>query len=846
VGHFVSQNTDFDYLTQKYAMKKIYLFVVLCSATALLRAQVAYYDVMELKTLLRTQMVWDRTEGSLNDTSAPVSAGQLAEEREYPYLIRTKRNDTIANKVRFYKFNSSKVTFSTSEADRKKVSAILKKYYYGGETDNKTYFENLIKRDSLFLKFIPANYTAGGSGATGVSAFLSGIGNMDVTALADGLAQFLVERGKDELNVAFFQRFENFLSNYPEIKTLFPNTSAFLENFKFWEYANLLNTLREAFDKDLKELMKHTAGLGELDPGMYCGISAADTAVTGTFSRAHGDMYNQYLLHRYNVLTAVNGTKDSLEKVLKKFVTDNTTILRPVDLIFAKGNSTCTDRLIRLHIFLQKDEGRYLIAGLKIADGAISGAKVPDIIHDIAGARVLGGLTGPSQADLKTVYRFTDILSYSLRSNEKSRNYISHDQLVALFSDNATRDLYFALIYLQAKNESLALTVGGVTYQLADDVIAPLGQSATTAENAKTYLDSLIIKAERFRVSVVEVRKAQKAELKELTTKTGDMFVDFQDLLDQATNISSIDARLVLPPLVNDITELTSSTLAIAHDLAVRNYNAAVFGLLNTLQKTADVICKKNPDACNSKPVQFMSSFLKYGSFAANVVTAKDPADVKNAIKAVALPSGSAAVKKHSWFNISLQAYVGLTSGRNFYFKDTSTVISYTQTGLDTPTNTYRFKADTSRVANPKSTPIAIHAPIGLSFNWGLGPRMRHPWSVSLFVPLIDVGALVGFRLNDKTDSSNNYRKIESDNIKIRLSNLFSPGCALTIGFPDAPISVMAYWQWIPTLQRDNSSNSLQFYDKTGFRVGGSLVMDLPMLNLFTTKMDEPKAYQLK
>ena len=54
-----------------------------------------------------------------------------------------------------------------------------------------------------------------------------------------------------------------------------------------------------------------------------------------------------------------------------------------------------------------------------------------------------------------------------------------------------------------------------------------------------------------------------------------------------------------------------------------------------------------------------LSSLLKYANFAANVVTAKSPAEVKNAIETAALPPGSSSIKKHSNFNISLQIHLG-------------------------------------------------------------------------------------------------------------------------------------------------------------------------------------------
>ena len=66
---------------------------------------------------------------------------------------------------------------------------------------------------------------------------LNKIGNLDVTSIADGLAQFLIKRGKEELNIAFFQRMKDFLDSNVEARTLFPSTSAFLGNIAAYRYS---------------------------------------------------------------------------------------------------------------------------------------------------------------------------------------------------------------------------------------------------------------------------------------------------------------------------------------------------------------------------------------------------------------------------------------------------------------------------------------------------------------------------------------------------------------------------------------------------------------------------------
>ncbi len=96
-----------------------------------------------------------------------------------------------------------------------------------------------------------------------LKGFGKNIASLNVTNLADGIARFLIKRGKEELNVAFFNRMKKFLDDprYPECRTLFPITIEFLENISTFRYAELIQSLREAFHKDLSNLI---VGLNQL------------------------------------------------------------------------------------------------------------------------------------------------------------------------------------------------------------------------------------------------------------------------------------------------------------------------------------------------------------------------------------------------------------------------------------------------------------------------------------------------------------------------------------------------------------------------------------------------------
>ncbi len=291
----------------------------------------------------------------------------------------------------------------------------------------------------------------------------------------------------------------------------------------------------------------------------------------------------------------------------------------------------------------------------------------------------------------------------------------------------------------------------------------------------------------------------------------GIVFESVEQLLASATSISIIHPSLQCPKELIDAFNLSSKTLQIAHDISVRNYNAVVIGFLKFLSDAS-----KEYISSHGKISEFTAAFVKYGSFAANVATAKNADEVKDAIKSFALPAGSSSIKKHTQFNISLNAYTGFAYGiKNHPFHPT-----YTTKDMNGNDSTVKLNGSQS---------LAIYAPVGVAFNWGLGWQKKNSVSISAFISLIDIGAVVGYRfITDTGDVSAKF--------KISLANIFAPGANVIIGIPNVPLSVGGGVQWIPSLQRDPQSNDFYNIDHSGLRYQVFLAVDLPLLNLHTSK----------
>jgi len=235
---------------------------------------------------------------------------------------------------------------------------------------------------------------------------------------------------------------------------------------------------------------------------------------------------------------------------------------------------------------------------------------------------------------------------------------------------------------------------------------------------------------------------------------------------------------------------------------------------------------------------RIQEKLIRYGNFMINVMNAQTSREVESAIEAIALPPGSASVKRQTLQSISLNAYPGVYGGIEWL----------SEAGIN---------------RKPAGN-VGFTAPIGLSFNWGLSKSLKQPpisyrvliqspdslatytardsvlgydrtyskgrvtrrlsgSSFSIFVSIIDLGAAVSYRLSDDLT--------EGLPQNIALKQIISPGCFIVWGFPKMPVSLMGGVQYTPEL-RSVDATSINLEANT-LRASLSLNVDLPIINLF-------------
>jgi hypothetical protein len=620
----------------------------------------------------------------------------------------------------------------------------IMRFYFGDTlTINEAIIKNLIKDNPFLNRALDTNLMfrfkqtakARSEELPGTSSFsFSSIGGLDVTNIADGLAKFLVKRTKQELSIAFFERFKTALNDSSkaykkDLKTIFPATCNLLNiiDKEVYDYQKYIQNLRAVFMKDLTDLNK------------------------------------------------------SLPKIV-----DN-----HKDMFQAKPEIKAL-----------------LLSGCYIAGALENRVHPADILVNYPD-EYLNGLDKNFQAALRTL----QLLSESLRdttTGDAPDYWVNLKQVRGLVNNKTTFQVYLGLLYQQAKRKSKPIEYEGKTLVKIMDDLAP--HYNESYENYKKFIFGLAEKTVTLNKMIIEYNQpVQDSTTFELYAK---FFNKTVGLIEYCTTIGElpffrdIPALNQLPVKTTDYFSVSYSACDLAIDINRKNYSSAINHFLNIYQV---VIAKQD-----IKSTEILHKIARYGSLAAAVATAKNSDEVETVIVSFALPAGSSRIKRETPFNISLNAYCGLFLG-------------YEQIkGIDPPWTWGYQKFNSFGVAAPVG--IAISRGHSVFFfgtgetGWTKDKYGWAGWSSSVFVSLIDIGALAAFRFTD--DSTKNAPTI-------LLQDIISPGLFLSLGIPQTPLSINIGWQIGPILR--NVTAKTTEYKNNYTRISISVCVDIPILNFYNT-----------
>lgn len=579
--------------------------------------------------------------------------------------------------------------------------------------------------EAVFSLEIPDGVIPGRAGAQAGLLELGGksMGGLDVTNIADGFARFIVKRTKEELSVAFFQKFKEAIKDdkFGDLKSLFPQTYKALDRIdsEIYMYKAYIQTLREAFENDLSVLPDNLPAIMSNHQTFFNGLPELKAALNSGF-------YVAGAIH----------AKQHPGEIIEYF---------------------------------------------------------PEEDWDAASV----------DENYKATFKAIKAISKSFKDPLSQESYwVDKNQLRKIYTDDVVLKIYLGLLVEETKKEANEIVFkNGANKFKFSEIINSSAAVADDYKKYKAFLKDITQKAKNIEAKIETLESAKNNDSLAYEAYYG-IVTTTVELMRKVATVQKLPK---FPTLTFNIEEKTKgyfdsmqSIADIAVDVNRRNYASAVMNVVNL----CDVAFATAADA--NKPATKL--IFKYGTFMATIAQAKNSSEVEAAIEAFALPSGSATIKRETNFNVSLNAYCGLYIGAEKI------------DGIDD-----RYKINSYGV----TAPIGVAISIGKQEWFPFSSYICHGghWSKTLFISIVDLGALASFRFSDeKTESVP----------KVELKDIISPGLFYSVGIPRSPVSLNFGYQIGPLL-RNVTPQLNTLADKSYSRWSFSVVVDIPLLNLYTT-----------
>jgi len=493
---------------------------------------------------------------------------------------------------------------------------ILLSYGYKGSSDN-PFLKRVYDLNQPDAQVLPSPTT-----------FLTNLGNTDITHFAAGLARFLAERTKEELNEAFFSKMKEQLNAYPELKTAFPKTASFLDIIESYSYASVIQVLKEAFETDVQNLPENL----------------------------------------FNIKGLTDGDCDKIAICGKDKVCD--------------GYTDCQARLKKLSEFFTTQDGRWVALGMFTAKEGIQSTNPADLLKSITSSTEFYALkTASDRLNLYNDYNITssielsNFISQSLISKDDKQVWINSTELKSLINTEGAFEVYLGLLLSFEQKKENKVIIKFYKSDKANDTIT-LGEVLLGAKHKYDVYKPQIISL--IKNSYTVYNSTNNAIKKMIIASDKSVEVEPQALYDYYKTLTSslkpIANSTLLDSLIrkdlgakfDKVEKYLTPSVDLAYHISTKKYSAAIYDasiLLSSINEfkvttTDQEGTVKEEKYEGFKPVK--KAFLKYGILISTVANAQSSDEVKKALEASVLPAGSYSIKQKASWSLSINSYVGV------------------------------------------------------------------------------------------------------------------------------------------------------------------------------------------
>ena len=372
----------------------------------------------------------------------------------------------------------------------------------------------------------------------------------------------------------------------------------------------------------------------------------------------------------------------------------------------------------------------------------------------------------------------------------------SSNQLVSPSNGNASQKQQVSIEYEWITQEQLRQVM--IEPQQKAAFLGVLYHQVTCGSNELVpagHIEPLVTKVLDV-LSTIKQNQIKQAEKKE----AGDA-MELKDYLAVVENCVHLFNHLLLMPNakgqtleekwgMKKLNVVLSQSLDLYKNLDSKRYTLALDNILGLFQIILSDTLPKNKAF---RQVQFL--FSKYGNFLVDAAEAKTREDIHSLLKTYAAPVGSSQIKRLNDQVLSLNAYLGVSIGRE-------------------------QKEDAKSYTWMRS----FSTPIGLAYSFRRGKeKYNYRQSWTLFLPVLDIGPIITYDFEAKQKPAIK---------KLKFEDFLAPGLAAFYNFDRSPFSVGLGWQRFETIRTDITTEDRI----SGHRFLLSFLIDVPLIHFTNHK----------
>ncbi|BFP43201.1 hypothetical protein FGF1_40460 [Flavobacteriaceae bacterium GF1] len=255
-------------------------------------AQNAYYDALKIEYLSSRQHILTKLKAHKADFDSDSLALEIKLESSSAFKMSSiPANTPFIEIIEKYEKNYN-AEYKNKKADilalKSSLTKAQEKYVYIiPDIDNFDSFINSPFTSPLNdknLKTIRKAVVINEEGEIGIDREIPGVSDLQASgmenkgflsipvsaqsAIIDGTAKFIAERFKEDITTLYIDKFRKKLDEIKELKGLFPETHSFLNRANVFDYRSLGNDFKEAFEKDLRNVLSNLGAYIENNPNL--------------------------------------------------------------------------------------------------------------------------------------------------------------------------------------------------------------------------------------------------------------------------------------------------------------------------------------------------------------------------------------------------------------------------------------------------------------------------------------------------------------------------------------------------------------------------------------------------